>query len=86
MSRVKYLGGIGLLMVCANRHELVGSGAGEVVKRCALGPLGRPAGDKLDRPPLVGSEVPGQGPVTMGHVGVARPGHAASPTAIGACR
>ena len=87
VSRVKFLGGIGLLMVCGNRHEVLCTGAGEIVKRCALGPLGRPSpGDKLGRPPLVGSEVPGQSPVTMGHVRVARPDHAASSTAIGAWR
>ena len=84
MSRVKFLGGIGLLMVCGNRHELVGSGAGPVVKRCALGPLGRPPGDKPGRAPLVGSEVPGRGPVTTGHARLA--GHAASSAAIGARR
>jgi len=64
VSRVKFLGGIGLLMVCGRCHKRVSSGAGQVVKRCALGPLGRPLGDKPDRLPLAGSEVPGQGPVT----------------------
>ena len=64
LSRVKFLGGIGLLMVCGRCHKRVSSGAGQVVKRCALGPLGRPLGDKPDRLPLAGSEVPGQGPVT----------------------
>ena len=44
VSRVKFLGGIGLLMVCGDRHEVVGSGAGRVVKRCALGPVGPPCG------------------------------------------
>ena len=44
MSRAKFLGGIGLLMVCGRCHEWAGSGAGRVVKRCALGPLGRPFG------------------------------------------
>ena len=51
-------------MVCGRCHKRVSSGAGQVVKRCALGPLGRPLGDKPDRLPLAGSEVPGQGPVT----------------------
>ena len=86
MSRVKFLGGIGLLMVCGSCHEWAGSGFGRVVKRCALGPLGRPAGDKPGRAPLAGSEVPGQGPVTMGHARLAGRGHAASWTAIGAWR
>ena len=73
-------------MVCGDRHELVGSGSGRVVKRCALGPVGRPAGDKPGRAPLAGSEVPGQGPVTMGHARLAGRGHAASSTAFGVWR
>jgi len=88
VSRVKFLGGIGLLMVCGNRYELMGVAApGGVVKRCALGPVGRPSGDKPGQPPLAGSEVPGQGPVTRGgHVCAESEHHAASWMVAGVCR
>lgn len=68
--------------MCGNHHVVACSAVGGLVKRFALGPVGRPAGDEARRSPLCGGEVGGWERRARGHR--RRAGHCAWLAAAGA--